>query len=117
MFRTISVACVRSWLATSGWAQAQPASGTAATPSAPPAKTAAKKPAPKAKTAAKPPAPADTGPCQIGVIPAIGDKFVVQKVGFTVFGNEETAVQIDAWGLDDLVAARARAAAPGIAVR
>jgi hypothetical protein len=36
---------------------------------------------------------------------------VVQKVGLTVFGNEYAEVPIDAWGLDDLVVARVRAAA------
>jgi hypothetical protein len=48
----------------------------------------------------------------------VGDQFVVQKVGITIFGNEYTEVPIDAWGLDDLVIARVRAAtAPGTGVR
>jgi hypothetical protein len=42
---------------------------------------------------------------------------VVQKIGLTVFGNEETEIPIPAWGLDDLVTARVRAATPGLQVR
>lgn len=117
MVRVFATALLLSCLATSAWAQAQPAPGTAATQKAIPAKPAAKKPAPTAKTSAKPPGPAESGPCQVGVISAVGDEFVVQKVGLTVFNNEYTEVPIDGWGLDDLVVARVRAAAPGIAVR
>jgi hypothetical protein len=118
MVRNFAAALLLSCLATSAWAQAQPAPGTAATEKSVPAKPAAKKPAPKAKTSAKPLAPVDAGPCQIGVISAVGDEFVVQKVGLTVFNNEYTEVPVDGWGLDDLVVARVRAAtAPGIAVR
>ena len=80
-------------------------------------KPAVKKQAPKTKTAMKPPGPAENGRCRLGVIPALGDQFVVQKVGLTVFGNERTEVPID-WSLNDLVVARVRAAAaPGAAVR
>lgn len=96
---------------------------TPSTPAAPPAQTAAppkpavKKTAPRAKPAAKPAVAADSGPCQIGVISAIGDQFSVQHVGLTMFGNEYMEAPIDAWGIDDLFAARVRAAAPGMAVR
>ena len=46
------------------------------------------------------------------------DRFVVQQVGLTVFGNERSEVPIRGWGLDDLVVARVRAAAgPGVVVR
>jgi len=69
-----------------------------------PAKPQAKKPAPP-----KPDAAAQHGPC-VGVIPHIGDRFVVQKLGVTVFGNELKEVPIESWGLDDLVVARVRAA-------
>jgi hypothetical protein len=118
MVRAFAIACVLSCLATSAWAQVQPAPGTAATPAAAPAKPATKKPAPKARTSAKPAAPADSGPCQVGVISVIGDEFVVQRVGLTMFGNEYTEVPIDAWGLDDLVVTRVRAAvAPGTGIR
>ena len=118
MVRRIALAFVLSCMAASAWAQAQPAQGTAATQTAaPPIRPAVKKPVPKAKTAAKPPVPAETGPCGIGVIPVVGDLFVVQKVGLMVFGNEEAEVPVNGWGLDDLVVARVRAAAPGIGVR
>jgi hypothetical protein len=57
------------------------------------------------------PVPAQTlqGIRRIGIISAIGEKFDVRKVGLTVFGNELTAVPIAAWGIDDLVTAKARA--------
>jgi hypothetical protein len=77
-----------------------------------PAKPALKKPAPP-----KPDAGAQRGPC-IGVIPHIGDRFVVQTIGLGMFGNELKEVPIESWGLDDLVVARVRAAAgTGVAVR
>jgi hypothetical protein len=119
MIRSFAVALVLSCFVASAWAQAQPAPGTAITQAGTPApKLVAKKPAPKAKTSAKPTGPLESGPCQIGVIPVIGDQLVVQKVGLTVFGNEHTEVPIEAWGLDDLVIARVRAAiAPGTGVR
>ena len=117
MFRTFVVAFVMSCSVTSVWAQAQPVPAAAPTEAAA-TKPAAKKPAAKAKTSAKPAAAAESGPCQIGVIPAIGDQFVVQKVGLMVFGNEHAEVPIGAWALDDLVVARVRAAvAPGTGVR
>lgn len=118
MIRSFAVALVLSCL-TSAWAQAQPAPAAAATQTAPPApKPPAKKPASKSKTGAKPAAPIESGPCQIGVIPVIGDQFVVQKIGLTVFNDELTEVPIDAWGLDDLVVARVRAVmGPGTGVR
>lgn len=116
MFRTFVVAFVVSWFVTSAWAQAQPvAPGPAASAGA---KPAAKRPAAKSQAGAKPAPPADSGPCQVGVISAIGDQFVVQKIGFTVFSNERTEVPVGNWGLNDLVVARVRAAAgPGVAVR
>jgi len=115
MIRAFAVALVLSCFAVSPWAQAQPAPGTRGTTAAP--KPAARKSAPKAKTSAKPPGPAESGPCQIGVIPVIGDQFVVQKVGLMVFGNDHAEVPINAWGLDDLAVARVRAAAAGAGVR
>jgi hypothetical protein len=45
------------------------------------------------------------------VISAIGDRFAVQKFGLTIFETEESEVQVEGWGLDDLVVARVRAAA------
>jgi hypothetical protein len=110
----IFVTLVASWcLAASASAQGQPA----ATPPSPAVKPAVKKPAPKASISAKPANTVDSGPCKIGVISAIGDEFVVQRVGLTVFGNEYTEVSIDGWGIDDLVVTRVRAVSPGTAVK
>jgi len=118
MFRIFVVAFAVSCLATSAWAQAQPAPAAAAAQTGTPAtKAAVKKPAPKAKAAAKPTSPADNGPCRIGVISAIGDQFEVHKLGLTVFGNDLAEAPIDFWGLDDIVVARVRAAASGTGVR
>lgn len=98
-------------LAIPGWSQSP---SPAASPSAP----VAKKPASKAKAATKPAAaPTDKGPCQIGVIPAIGDKFMLEHIGLTVFGNEFTDAPIEPWGLDELVVAWVRAAAAGQSVK
>jgi hypothetical protein len=116
MVRSFAVVAVLSCLGASAWAQAQPTPGTAVA-GTPVTKPAVKKQAPKTKTVAKPLAPADIGPCQLGVIPALGDQFVVQKVGLMVFGNERTEVPVN-WGFDDIVVARVRAAAPaGMTVR
>lgn len=117
MVRIVSAAIFLFCFPISSFAQAQPAPGTT-TQSAPAvAKPASKKSAPKAKAATKLPGPGESGPCQIGVISAIGEKFAVQKVGLTVFGNELTEVPIDAWRLDDFVVARVRAATPRMNVR
>ena len=89
-----------------GWAQAP---STTAPADSPPAKPAAKKAAPKAKAAAKQPV-AETGPCRLGVISALGDRFSVQKFGLTIFENEESEAPVNGWGLDDLPFARVRAA-------
>jgi hypothetical protein len=116
MFRVLVVAVALSLIVQSGWAQSQPA--PAATEPAPATKPAVKKPAAKPKTASKPGAPTESGPCQIGVISEMGDQFVVQTVGITVFGNERSEAPIAGWGLNDLVVARVRAAAgPGVSVR
>lgn len=82
-----------------------------------PAKPAAKKPAPPKPDAGATAAAAQRGRC-IGVIPHIGDHFVVQTIGVMAFGNDLKEVPIESWGLDDLVVARVRAAAgAGVAVR
>jgi hypothetical protein len=59
---------------------------------------------PKAPAATQPakPSAADSTKC-IGVISAIGDTFVLQKIGITVFGNELNTVPIDSWQIDNLV--------------
>src|ERR1700737_3681398 len=118
MVRSFGVAVVLSCPTASAWGQAQPTPGMAATQAEPPAvKPAAKKPVPKTKTAAKPP-PRDDGRCDLGIIAAAGSPIGLKKVGKTLFGNEYAEVPSDAWGIDDLIVARVRAAAgPGIAVR
>jgi hypothetical protein len=118
MVRSLAVIAALWCLAASAWAQTPPATGAAPTQAAMPvAKPAAKKPAPKAKAAASPVGPAESGPCQIGVISAVGDRFTLQHIGLTVFGNEFTEAPIESWGLDDLVVTRVRAAAVGSSVR
>lgn len=112
MLRSFALVIVLSCFASPVWAQTQAAPTTAAQTGVP----AVKKPA-KARSSTKPAGPAEAGPCQIGVIPVTGNQFGVQKVGFTVFGNEYKDVPIGGWRLDDIVVARVRAAAPGFAVR
>ena len=109
MLRSFAAAIILvSCLAAAGWAQ------TPLTTDAPaattPAKPAAKKAAPKAKAGAKQPVATEAGPCRLGVISAVGDRFAVQKFGLTVFETEESEVAVDGWGLDELVVARVRAA-------
>jgi hypothetical protein len=109
MFRNFAaVAILVSSFTAAGWAQTP--STTDAPAATAPAKPVAKKAAPKAKAAAKQPVAAETGPCKLGVISALGDRFAVQKFGLTVFETEESEVAVDGWGLDDLVVARVRAA-------
>lgn len=61
---------------------------------------------------AKQPVAVESGPCRLGVISVIGERYSVQKFGLTIFENEETEIPID-WGLDDLVFARVKAATGG----
>lgn len=119
MFRTFVLAFVVSCFVTSAWAQAQPPAPAATpTPTVTPTKPAAKKTTAKSRAAAKPAVSADSGACDLGVIAAAGSRIVLKKVGLTVFGNESSVVSSDAWGIDDLIVARVRAAAgAGIAVR
>jgi hypothetical protein len=109
MFRSFAAATILlSCLTAAGWAQSPATSNAPA--AATPAKPVTKKAAPKAKAAAKQPVAAETGPCRLGVISAIGDRFAVQKFGLTIFETEESEVPVEGWGLDDLVVARVRAA-------
>ena len=118
IIRSLILVLVWSAAASSARAQSSPApEPAAASPVKPTIKSASKKAGARTKTSAIPSSSVESGPCQIGVIPAIGDQFMVQKVGLTVFGNEEAEIPIPAWGLDDLVVARVRAAAPGLTVR
>ncbi|MEY9153278.1 hypothetical protein [Bradyrhizobium japonicum] len=61
--------------------------------------------------------PAESGPCQIGVIPIAGDLFMINKYGPLKFLDKYSRTAATAWALDDLVASRVRAAAPGSSVR
>ncbi|WP_247314475.1 hypothetical protein [Bradyrhizobium sp. 141] len=61
---------------------------------------------------AKQPVAVESGPCKLGVISVIGERYSVQKFGLTIFENEEAEIPID-WGLDDLVFARVKAATGG----
>jgi len=109
MFRSFAIAIILvSCLTAAGWAQSPATSSTPA--AATPAKPVTKKAAPKAKAAAKQPVAAETGPCRLGVISALGERFAVQKFGLTIFETEESEVPVEGWGLDDLVVARVRAA-------
>jgi len=45
----------------------------------------------------------------VGVISAVGQKFALQKIGITVFGNEFNEVAIGSWGIDDAVAGKVSA--------
>ncbi len=116
MLRNFAAAALALCLVAAGWAQSPSAPSAPATPApatAAPAKPIAKKPAAKAKPFAKQAVAAESGPCSLGVISAIGDRFSVQKFGLTVFQNEQAYVPIEDWGLDDLVLARVRAATSG----
>ena len=106
MLRKVTAAVIlMSCFTAAGWAQAPSTPSPAASP---PPKPVTKKAAPKAKAAAKQPV-AEAGPCRLGVIAALGDRFAVQKFGLTIFETEEDAVPVEGWGLDDLVVARVRA--------
>jgi hypothetical protein len=119
---------IRTFVVLLALAVAQPAlAQTAPTPAPNPSPTkpsttkpALKKPAPPKPDAGAPAAAATAaqrGPC-IGVIPHLRDRFTVQTIGLTAFGNDLKEVPIESWGLDDLIVARVRAAAgTRIAVR
>jgi hypothetical protein len=92
---------------------AQPTPVRATTPAEPAART----PAPRARTEAKPAGAAETGHCQIGVIPIAGNLFLVEKFGPFTFTDTYARVAVDGWALDELVVSRVRAAAPGMSVR
>ena len=94
-------------------AQAQAVPQTTATqPAAPATKSIARKqsePAVKQVSGV-------SGACGLGVIVVVGDEFMVKRIGVTQFQSSETNVPIN-WGLEDLIFARVRAAAPrGLAV-
>src|SRR3954466_12627211 len=101
--RFVAAAILASFVAGAGSAQ------TPSTPPTAPTKSAPKKASAKPKAAAKPPTMAQTGPCRLGVISAVGNRISVHKFGLTVFETEESEGPVD-WGLDDLIIDRIRAA-------
>jgi hypothetical protein len=109
----VILACLLSLLVTAASAQAPAPNGT---PVASPVKPGAKTPAMKPKVSAKQTTSINSGRCDVGVIAATENLFTVRQVGLTVFGNDEAEVPVS-WGLDDLIFARARAAAGSAAVR
>lgn len=116
MVRTaVSVVALLTLLAPAA-AQTPPATTALPAQIATPAKPAAKKAAKPKAAPAKPAEQTTAGPCGIGVIAATQEPFVVEKIGLTVFGNEYAEVPVS-WGLDDLVFARARAAAGATPLR
>lgn len=61
--------------------------------------------------------PAESGRCDIGVIPIAGNLFWIEKLGPFRFNDTHVHAPADGWGLDDLVVARVRAAAHGAMVQ
>ncbi|MFK4652523.1 hypothetical protein ABIF97_002457 [Bradyrhizobium japonicum] len=116
MFRLAAPVLILLSFLTSAAAQTPPATTAPAAQTAPQAKPTAKKATTKPKATPKPAESATAGPCGVGVIAGTADIFVVQKIGLTVFGNDYAEVPVS-WGLDDLVFARARAAAGNTPVR
>ena len=121
MFRKFVVAAALACLlAGSGSAQTPPTPDSTAAPAPPksnPPKPVAKKASAKPKVVVKPQRQsAETGPCKLGVMSAVGNRISVQKFGLTVFETEENEIPVD-WGLDDLILNRVRAATgadPGV---
>jgi hypothetical protein len=107
----VVLACLLSLFIAAASAQAP----SPPSPAAPAKAVAKKKPAAKAKPVGPPSVATESGPCQVGIIAAL-DLFSVQTIGITAFGNGLDEVPVS-WGLDDVVFARARAAAGPIAVR
>jgi hypothetical protein len=58
------------------------------------------------KPAATTQTPQQNGPCAVGVVSQLGEKFTVRKIGVTVFGNEDNEVPVASWHIDDLVVAK-----------
>jgi len=113
MIKSVVVAVLLSLCAETAWPQTSSAQGI---PAAPTAKPAAKKAGQKTTAAAKP--TSDNGACDIGVVAAAGKPIGLKKIGITVFGNEYSELISDAWGIDEVIVARVRAAAgPGAVVR
>lgn len=54
--------------------------------------------------------PKPSGLPKLGIVSAIGDKFYVRKFGLGVFGNDFKEMPIAAWGIDEMMTAKLRAA-------
>src|SRR4051812_37050943 len=106
MSRFVAFALILSRLLSPAWAQAQPAPAAPV----PAAKSVSKKPAASPAAAAKPAASGSHGPCDLGVITAAGSPLGLKQIGITIFGNEYSELPSDAWGIDDLIFTRVRAA-------
>jgi hypothetical protein len=113
MLRSLAAVIALSCFSASA-AQAQAAPQVFATqPAAPSAKSIVRK---RNEPAGKQ-ASGVSGSCGLGVIVVVGDEFMVKTIGLTRFHSSETRVPIN-WGLEDLIFARVRAAAPrGLTVR
>lgn len=118
MIRLFVAAIALSCLSTPASAQTSPSAPAAGTQAAKPSiKPGPRKPAQRSDPAVNA-ASAKSEPCGLGVIAAVGDKFMVKTFGFNFFNDQEKVVPIESWGLDDLVFTRVRAAAPrGVSVR
>jgi hypothetical protein len=114
MLRVVAIAIFFVCLPIFSFAQTQRAAEPTTRPAAQGAKPAARKPGPRSATAV---GPADSGACQIGVIPIAGNLFLVETFGLFTFSDTKARVTVDGWALDELVVARVRAAAPGMSVR
>jgi hypothetical protein len=75
------------------------------------------RPAVRKPATVTPAKPVESGPCQIGVISFAGDLFWVEKYGALKFLDTSAHTSVAAWGLDELVVSRVRAAARGSSVR
>jgi hypothetical protein len=81
-------------------------------PSPRPAKPSPPRAKPAAPQAAPQPAPS-TGK-SLCVASAIGGKFNIQTIGFTVFSNNVQTVAIDSWGLDDVAVRKTASIVSGL---
>lgn len=117
MIRLLAAAVVLTCFSTSASAQIQPSAPAATQATKPHVKPAARKPAERDRSASKS-APGTGASCGLGVVVAVGDEFTVKRIGLDFLNDHEKVVPIENWGLDDLVFARVRAAAPrGVTVR
>ena len=114
MLRVVVIAIIVVCAPISSFAQTQPTAERTMRPAAQGAKPPARKPGPRSGTAV---GPADSGSCQVGVIPIAGNLFLVETFGLFTFSDTKARVAVDGWALDELVVSRVRAAAPGMSVR